>query len=271
MSLESALIVLAVVAVGIAVNVWLRNIKRKEQYEEDCLAQKQLVERHEEEQRKTVEAAAIEQNRLDAIPQTQVTLSVEPRKRAFLKDMPEVKIQNPTKSFNMSSLVTFVVIDTETTGLSASNDRIVEVSAVRFENFEPIEALTTKINPGRSIPADAAAINHLSDDDFTDAPTIEQVAPAIIDFVGSSPLVGWNIMFDLKFLWCSGAHELLERKLKIFDAMAVAKKAWGSQHLSYRLESIAKERNVPHIPHTSLSDCVATGAIFKDALWWLTN
>lgn len=105
-----------------------------------------------------------------------------------------------------SNLDEFVVIDTETTGLHKGRDKIVEIASVRFKNGKATEIFETLVNPGKAIPADVSAINHITDDMVADCPTIEQVMPAFDRFVGTSTVVGHNLDFDLGFILAAGSR-----------------------------------------------------------------
>ena len=60
-------------------------------------------------------------------------------KRNFLKDMPEYKFSLVRKNTPIDRLQNFIAIDTETTGLHPSTNELVEISAVKFINGEPVE------------------------------------------------------------------------------------------------------------------------------------
>lgn len=111
-----------------------------------------------------------------------------------------------TSLTSRSNLDEFVVIDTETTGLHKGRDKIVEIASVRFKNGKATEIFETLVNPGKAIPADVSAINHITDDMVADCPTIEQVMPAFDRFVGTSTVVCHNLDFDLGFILAAGSR-----------------------------------------------------------------
>ena len=184
--------------------------------------------------------------------------------------MPEIKFKNITKSFNPDSLPAYVVFDVETTGLKAYSDRIIELSAILYEENEPISCFTTKINPGKPIPAAASEVNNIYDKDVSDAPSISAVSGSFFEFIGSCPLVAYNASFDLKFLYCSGI-DLISLKNKVYDAYALAKKAYDSAYVkSYTLTDIANFNNIYFDAHDSLNDCYATGLVFQKSILEIT-
>ena len=90
--------------------------------------------------------------------------------------------------------------------MNKSRDKIVELAAVRFKNGKATEIFETLVNPGKAIPADVSAINHITDDMVADCPTIEQIMPAFDRFVGASAVVGHNLDFDLGFILAAGSR-----------------------------------------------------------------
>lgn len=95
--------------------------------------------------------------------------------------------------------------DLETTGVDVLRDRIVDVSVVRRTSTAsgaPEETvLSSLINPGRQIPADATAVHHISDADVAQAPTFEAFAPKLFAFMAGSDLSGFNVQaFDIPLL-----------------------------------------------------------------------
>ena len=94
----------------------------------------------------------------------------------------------------------FIAFDLETTGIQPKTDAIVEIGAVRFEGAEPVDTFCTLINPGRPIPAEASAVNGISDEMVRNKPIVETVLSDLADFCGDLPLVAHNAPFDFKFL-----------------------------------------------------------------------
>ena len=98
-----------------------------------------------------------------------------------------------------------IVLDTETTGLDpAQGDRIVEIGCIELVNYVrtagPKGIFHCYINPECPMPAGAAAVHGLTDDILADKPVFAEIAAGFLDFVGDSPFVIHNAVFDLKFL-----------------------------------------------------------------------
>ena len=71
-----------------------------------------------------------------------------------------------------------IVLDTETTGLSASaGDRLVEIGCLELFNHLPTgETYHQYINPTIPMPSEAQKIHGLSDEFLNDKPVFSQVA-----------------------------------------------------------------------------------------------
>jgi len=94
-----------------------------------------------------------------------------------------------------------VFFDLETTGLSITKDKIIELAMLKINVDNSIKEKTWLINPEMSIPRESQEIHHISDDDVKDKPTFKQVAKDIADFIGNADLAGFNVIkFDIPFL-----------------------------------------------------------------------
>jgi DNA polymerase-3 subunit epsilon len=95
-----------------------------------------------------------------------------------------------------------IVLDTETTGLEASQGhRIIEIGCVELEN----RRLTGNhyhqyINPQREIDQGAIEVHGITNEFLNDKPLFDKVAPDFIEFVRGAELIIHNAPFDLGFL-----------------------------------------------------------------------
>lgn len=95
---------------------------------------------------------------------------------------------------------TYVILDLETTGLSARHDKIIEFGAVKIKEGLVLDSYQTFINPKISIPKKIKDITNISDDIVGSAPTLKMVIPKILNFLGDAILVAHNATFDISFL-----------------------------------------------------------------------
>ena len=103
---------------------------------------------------------------------------------------------------NFRGLDEAIVIDTETTGFSPSNDRLVSVAAlhVRFSNEMPIREMYEIVNPQRPIPIEATAVHGISDSSVVNKESFTNIAQELRGFIGDLPIIAHNAPFDMSFL-----------------------------------------------------------------------
>jgi len=94
----------------------------------------------------------------------------------------------------------FTVVDVETTGLSAEKNKIIEVGLVKVVNLKIAATYRTFLNPGTEIPSSISLLTGITNSDVKDAPSFDEIAQQIEDFIGDSILVGHNLRFDYSFL-----------------------------------------------------------------------
>ena len=94
----------------------------------------------------------------------------------------------------------FVVVDVETTGLKASQDRIIELAAVKVRGGRITDRFGQLINPERSVPRRITRMTGLTTAGLFEEPTIAEVMPAFMQFLGEGVFVAHNVTFDQRFV-----------------------------------------------------------------------
>lgn len=154
----------------------------------------------------------------------------------------------------------YVIIDTETTGLDSESDQIIQLSAIRYSpDGQPDGTFSTYLNPGRPIPFRASQVNKITDWMVANAPTADQVKDRFIEFTSGLLIVGYNTVFDLKFL-CHTFEDAF-RNRNYIDVLSLARQYFHTPN--YKLETVAN--SIGYRPkgrfHNALSDCNATAAV----------
>lgn len=95
-----------------------------------------------------------------------------------------------------------IIFDTETTGLDAREDRIIELGGVEMVNRFPTgRTFHFFINPqGRQIHADAQAVHGISADQLADKPIFGAIVDEFIELIDGAKLVAHNANFDIGFI-----------------------------------------------------------------------
>jgi len=153
--------------------------------------------------------------------------------------------------------MTFVSFDLETTGLT-DKDKIIEFGAARVEKNQIRETFQTLINPETHIPLDIFILTGIKEDDIKKAPRIDDVKNAILDFIGSFPLVAHNAPFDISFL----NREVYEIGNPVFDTLELSRIVlpFIINHKLMTLHSFFEEEESNY--HRALDDAIATSKVF---------
>ncbi len=157
----------------------------------------------------------------------------------------------------------YISFDLETTGLNPDKDQITEIAACRFVNGEFTEEYTTLINPGIPIPKNITALTGISNKMVEESPSINDVLPEFLEFVGSTPLVAQNINFDYSFITKNLSTErspLLDNPL--YDTLSLAR-GFIYFHNSFNLGSLCDYYGIKiENAHRAGADALCTGKLF---------
>jgi DNA polymerase III epsilon subunit family exonuclease len=159
----------------------------------------------------------------------------------------------------------FVAFDTETTGLSAVCNRIVEIGAVKFNlDGSTIETFQSLVNPERLIPESVTAIHGIDDEMVKDAETIKPVLKRFITFCGeNSILIAHNAKFDISFIGYElGRTGMNFGKNPVVDTIRIYRRLHPGLQ-SYSLDSLIYEFEIAtRQEHRALEDAEMVQELF---------
>ncbi len=196
------------------------------------------------------------------------------------KEDPEFKVLYGTEAYFVNDLVPavsgesqqpltedFICFDLETTGLSAQNDRITEIGAVRIHKGEITDRFDTFVDPERPIPEKITQLTSITDDMVKGAPKEAEALEQFFQFCGEDAvLVAHNASFDASFV-----RAALQRQGKPFpnttiDTVTMARSLLPDLKKA-TLDSVANYLKLkPFHHHRAEDDAAVLGEIFLNFL-----
>lgn len=163
--------------------------------------------------------------------------------------------------------LTYVVFDTETTGLNPrQGDEIVQLAAVRIVNGRRVEGevFDSLVNPGRLIPAVSTEVHGITDAMVADAPRVEDVVRRFHKFAEGAVLIAHNAPFDMEFLRRVEGKLGVTFDMPVLDTVLLSAVVFG-QHEVHSLDALSHRLGIT-IPeeerHTAIGDTLATADAF---------
>ena len=193
------------------------------------------------------------------------------------KDHPDLKViygveaylapdKTPCVSFSKGQNMedaTYCVLDLETTGFSFRTEKITEIGIMKVKNHEVIDEFSTFVNPEKPIPQRVVEVTNITDEMVKDAPTIEEVLPKALEFIGDSVLVAHNADFDIGFLKYNAGELGLKLGNTYIDTLRLAKDLFP-EYKKYKLGIIAENLGIKvEVAHRALDDVDTTVKVFN--------
>lgn len=155
-----------------------------------------------------------------------------------------------------------MVFDIETTGLSPTNNRIIEIGAVRIKDGRIQDTFSEFVNPEVPIPYTITKLTSITDAMVQNAPTIEVILPKFLEYIGDASVVAHNATFDTGFI-----RENAKRLGLVFDSTIVDTMTLAHILLpelgKYTLDRLCKQFGVVNEHHhRACDDAAATAEIF---------
>jgi len=157
----------------------------------------------------------------------------------------------------------FIAFDLETTGTVPGVDQIVEIGAVRFNNGIVESVFSTLVDPLRSIPPGASAVNGISDDMVRGKPTIDTLLHSFAEFCEDMIMVAHNAPFDAQFLTADiKKHESTSPRGVILDTLPISRKVFPGIP-NYKLGTLVQHLKIPSTGfHRAEEDATYCGHVF---------
>ena len=170
----------------------------------------------------------------------------------------------------------WVAIDCETTGLNRRTDEIIAVGAVRIvgQRILTSQRLELLVRPDKEVPADSVRIHRLRSRDVAQGLPLDEAMRQLLHFIGSRPLVGYYLEFDVAMLnravWPLLGMGLPQQRLEV-SAMYYEYKfkqlppyqQFDNAHIDLRFATLMDDLALPQREaHDALNDAVMAAMAF---------
>jgi DNA polymerase-3 subunit epsilon len=172
--------------------------------------------------------------------------------------------KEPSSDLNQTALrdLTFVVFDSETTGLDPVSDDVVQLGAVRVVNGKivPGEIFDKLVNPGRPIPPGSTAVHRVNDAMVANAPGFGPVCRSFHQFCENAVIIAHNAPFDMAFLRRQSKGSDIDFNHPVLDTVHLSAVVFGGS-AEHTLDALCDrlEVTIPDaVRHSALGDALAT-------------
>ncbi len=170
----------------------------------------------------------------------------------------------------------WVALDCETTGLNVRQDEIIAIGATRIvgRRIMTSDRLELLVRPEREVKADSVQVHRLRAKDVADGLPLCEAMERLLHFIGSRPLVGYYLEFDLAMInralkSCFGLslpHERIEVSAMYYDykfRQLPLYQQHDSADIDLRFATIMRELGMPtREAHDALNDAVMAAMAF---------
>jgi DNA polymerase-3 subunit epsilon len=168
----------------------------------------------------------------------------------------------------------WVTLDCETTGLDPRRDRIISIGAVRIVGNRLLtsQRLELLVRPERALKSESVLVHRLREQDVAMGMDPAAAMRRVLDFIGSRPLVGYYLEFDVAMLnreiWPMLGVRLPQPKIEVSAMYYDYKSRQLPAHerggtIDLRFSTIMNELGLPlRDAHDALNDAVMAGLAF---------
>lgn len=168
----------------------------------------------------------------------------------------------------------WISLDCETTGLDRRRDRIIAIGAVRIVGNRLLtsQRLQLLVRPDRGLTADSVRVHRLRERDIAQGLEPEAAMRLLLEFIGSRPLVGYFLEFDVAMInreiWPMLGVHLPQPKIEVSALYYDFKNRQVPAHLrggdiDLSFATMMKDLDLPlRGAHDAINDAVMVGLAF---------
>jgi len=164
----------------------------------------------------------------------------------------------------------YIVFDTETTGLNPKVDEILSIGAVKIKDNKVLTSQTFEVflQNSKEISSTSIKIHGIRPFDLRDAKTTKQGIVEFLNFIGSRPLIGYYLEFDVAMinrytkplLGITLPNKMIEVSEIYFDK-TISLIPQGN--IDLRFDTILKNCSIPNMgAHNAVNDAIMTAMIY---------
>lgn len=163
----------------------------------------------------------------------------------------------------MTGVLDFISVDLETTGLSASRERIIEIGAVKYRNGRPVETFSEFVRQEILIPERIVELTGITQEDIKAAPFETEQMTKFLKFAEEDRvLLGHNLGFDFSFLVMAATRMNAEIEKLGIDTLKISKKCCHDMEERTLLALCDYYGVVNESAHRAYCDAKATAEVY---------
>jgi len=154
------------------------------------------------------------------------------------------------EDINHQSITDYSVIDIKTSGISETEDEIIEIGAVKVKDGKIADTYTTLIKPQKELKNRTQEMTLISNDLLQYAPSIETVIPKVLDFIGEDIIVLYDVKFIEEFL----KHNFETLNNKVIDMLPLTRQIFPDLNKNYKLSKVCPKMGINNFKCNSTVD-----------------
>lgn len=157
----------------------------------------------------------------------------------------------------------YTVFDLEMTGLSAEDNKIIEIGAVRVRDGKMTDTYSTLVNPHVSISPIVVKLTGITDAMLSAGIEEDLAIPRLIEFIGADVVVGHSVAYDFRFIRQWAVNHRIPLELWSCDTLKLAKELVPGDQPK-KLEALCKFFSIERVhAHRALDDSIETWQLYE--------